>query len=204
MKTFSRVAVVLIGMSSVAVAQPKADTKAPPPPAKPVAKEGPPATKPPEGMDMKPPAELAAMAKASSGTWTCTGQGMDESMKMAAMAGKMKNTLAVGGWWFSSSLDAKSGKTPFHLESYTTFDAKTKRWNRVLVETGGGWATGSSAGLVNDKIDWELAFHSAMGDMAFRDHEDLSDKKAGVKMWGEASADGGKTWMKVYEMACKK
>lgn len=194
MKTISRVAVVLIGMSSLASAQPK--------PAAPAAPAKPPA--PDMAMMMKPPQELADMAKMSNGTWNCTGQGMDHSMKMTAMTGKLKMTSTMDGWWLNASFDSKIGKEPFRFESYTTFDAKSKRWKRVLIESGGGWATGESAGLVNNKVDWEMTSHSPMGDVAFRDHEDVSDPKAGAKMMGEGSMDGGKTWMKVYEMTCKK
>jgi hypothetical protein len=43
-----------------------------------------------------------------------------------------------------------------------------------------------------------------MGEVMFRDHEDMSDPKAGVKQWGEFSMDKGKTWTKVYELTCKK
>ena len=43
-----------------------------------------------------------------------------------------------------------------------------------------------------------------MGAGTFKDHVDMTDAKAGVKMWGEMSMDKGKTWKKVYEMTCKK
>jgi hypothetical protein len=32
----------------------------------------------------------------------------------------------------------------------------------------------------------------------------VSDPKAGVKMSGELSMDGGKNWLPVYTMSCKK
>jgi len=201
MNTFSRVAVVLIAMTGVAAAQGAAK---PPAPAAPV-KQVPPTPKPADpAMEMKPPQELANAAKAMGGTWNCTGQAVDATMKMVPMTGKMKTTLAMGGWWLNSSFDAKVGKEPFHFESYTTFDAKSKRWKRVMVETGGGWSTGESAGMVSNKMDWELASHMAMGDASFKDHEDVSDPKAGAKLSGEMSMDGGKNWVSIYTMACKK
>jgi hypothetical protein len=198
MNTFSRVAIVLIGMTGVVAAQPKADSKMAAPAAKP-------ADAPAGGMpEMKPPAELAAAAKAASGTWTCKGQGMDNAGAMAPMTGKMKVALSGDKWWLHSTFDSKMGKEPFHLESFTTYEASTKKWKRVMVSSGGGWSNGESAGMKDNKIDWDLTSHSPMGDSMFRDHEDLTDPKAGVKMWGEISTDKGKTWTKVYEMACKK
>ncbi|HEU4728652.1 MAG TPA: hypothetical protein VFT22_12200 [Kofleriaceae bacterium] len=204
MKTFSRVAIVLVGlagMTGLAAAQPKAaDPKMQP------KMEPKPADKAPAPMaEMKPPAELAEMAKASAGTWRCKGQGMDMATnKMVDMTATLKNKLELAGWWMHVSFESKMGKQAFGLEEYTTFDPASKKWKRVMVETGGGWSTGESAGLKDNKIDWELTSHSAMGEGIFRDHEDVSDPKAGAKFWGEFSTDKGKTWTKVYEMACKK
>jgi hypothetical protein len=157
-----------------------------------------------QGAEMKPPPELAEAAKAV-GTWKCTGQGMDKSMKMAEMTGTLTAKLELDGWWLHQSFAATMGKTrePYKFESYVSFDQPSKKWKRVLIESGGSWASGESAGMKDGKLDWDLSMHM-MGDSAFRDHEDASDPKAGVKMWGEFSPDKGKTWVKVYEMSCKK
>jgi hypothetical protein len=195
MNTFSRVAVALVGMTGLVAAQPKADPKAGD--MKATEAKAP-------GSEMKPPAELAEVAKAIAGTWHCKGQGMDHTMKMTDMAATMKIKLDVASWWIHGSFEAKMGKEPFQFESFTTFDPASKKWKRVMVESGGTWSTGESAGPNEHKVDWELTTHSAMGDGMFRDHEDLSDAKVGAKMWGEFSMDKGKTWTKVYEMTCKK
>jgi hypothetical protein len=154
--------------------------------------------------EMKPPAELAAAAKAAAGTWRCKGKGMDQSMKMTDLTGTMKVKLDLDNWWLHASFASKMGKEPFHFESFTTFDPASKKWKRVMVESNGGWSSGESAGLKDNKIDWELTTHSPMGEAMFRDHEDMSDLKVGVKMSGEFSMDKGKTWTQVYEMTCKK
>lgn len=207
MNTFSRVAIVLIGIgvTSVAVAQPKAaDNKMAPPAAKPADMK--PADAKPAGAmpDMTPPKELADMAKASTGSWTCKGQGMDHTMKMTDLTGKMKIALSADKWWLQASFDSKMGKEPFHFESFTTYDAAAKKWKRVMIESGGGWSNGETAGMKDGKIDWDLTAHSTMGDAMFKDHEDVSDPKAGAKMRGEMSMDKGKNWVPVYEMTCKK
>ena len=152
----------------------------------------------------KPPQELADMAKMASGTWRCKGQGMGPDMKMGEMSATMKMDVALDKWWMHGSFQAMMGKIPFKFESFTTYDASAKKWHRVMVESGGGYSTGDSAGMTADKVDWDLTTHGPMGDGMFRDHEDMSDKKAGAKMWGEMSMDHGKTWTKVYEMTCKK
>jgi hypothetical protein len=68
MNTFSRVAIALIGMTSVVAAQPKADSKMAPPAAKPADMK--PADAKAGGMpEMKPPAELAAAVRAWTAPW---------------------------------------------------------------------------------------------------------------------------------------
>lgn len=192
MNKFSRVAIALVGMTGLAVAQPKTDA-----PKASDAKAG--------GQNMGPPAELAALAKATAGTWHCKGQGMDHTQKMVDTTGTMTIKLDVNNWWLHGTFDSKMGKEPFHFESFTTFNPGTGKWTRVMVESGGNWATGESAGEKDHKVDWELTTHSPMmGDGMFRDHEDLSDPKAGAKMSGEFTPDKGKNWVNVYDIACKK
>jgi len=192
MNTFSRVAIVMAGITGLTslLTPALADTK--------------PGDKPAAMPEMKPPAELAEMAKSSVGTWKCKGLGMDHTMKMADMVGTMKFKMSLDNWWLQSSFESSTGKEPFRLESFTTFDPASKKWKRVMVESGGGWSSGESAGLKDGKLDWELTSHSAMGESMFRDHAETTDPKAGTKMWGEFSMDKGKTWTKVYEMTCKK
>ena len=204
MNRFCKVAIALVGMTGLAAAQPKADPKADPKAADtkmaPKAGDAKAADKAPAMPEMKPAAELAEMLKAASGTWRCKGQGMDHSMKMADMTATLKIKSALNGWWANASFDSKM----ISYESYSTFNPATKKWKRLMAETGGGWAIGESNGLKDNKVDWELSGGSAMGEFMFKDHEDVSDPKAGVKMWGELSQDKGKTWMKVYEITCKK
>src|SRR3954468_17319818 len=201
MTTFSRAALALVGMTGLAAAQPKAD--APRPDAKP-ADAKPADAKPADAkQDLVPPAELAMAAKMAAGTWHCKGQGIDRNQKMTDLTGTMSIRLDVNNWWLHATFDSRMGREAFHFESFSTFHPATKKWTRVMVESGGNWASGESAGEKDKKLDWELATHSpAMGDGMFRDHEDLSDPKAGAKMSGEFSPDKGKTWVKVYDIAC--
>jgi hypothetical protein len=193
MSTFSRVVIALVGMTGLAVAQPKTDAPKPGD------------AKASAGQDMGPPAQLATLAKAIAGTWHCKGQGMDHTMKMVDTTGTMTIKLDVNNWWLHGTFDSRMGKEPFHFESFTTLNPDTGKWTRVMVESGGNWASGESAGEKDHKVDWELTTHSPkLGEGMFRDHEDMSDPKAGAKMWGEFSPDKGKTWTKVYDLACKK
>jgi hypothetical protein len=216
MNTFSRVAIVMVGMTGLAAAQPKAgDAKAADPKMAPKtadAKAADPKMAPKMadakagGMpEMKPPPELADMAKATTGTWRCKGQGMDmQAGKMIDMTATMKMKPSLNGWWMQASFESKMGKETFAFESFTTFDPSSKKWKRVMIETGGGWGSGESNGMTAGKVDWDMKVHSPRGDGMFKDHEDMSDAKAGVKMSGEISMDNGKSFNNVYSMTCKK
>lgn len=196
MTTYSRVAVALIsaigaiGMTGIAAAQPKTEGKAKAP-------------DPGAMAMMAPPAELAEMAKAASGTWKCKGQGADNAMKMADMSATLTIKPDLDNWWVRATFESAVGAEKFRFESFTTYDPKSKKWKRVMVDNGGTWGSGESAGIKNNKVDWNLTMHTPRGDAMFRDHEDLSDRSA-VKMWGEVSLDKGKNWIKVYEMTCQK
>lgn len=164
--------------------------------------------KPGDGAKMampKPPQELADMAKSMSGTWKCTGKALGEDMKtMQDMKGTAKPKLAMDGYWLQVSYEAKMGKMPYRFESFSTVDAASHQWRRVMVDGFGGQSVGTSSGPKDNKMDWNLESTGPMGVSMFRDHEDWSDLKAGYKTWGEMSMDKGKTWVKVYEQICKK
>ncbi|HEY5938914.1 MAG TPA: DUF1579 family protein [Kofleriaceae bacterium] len=213
MNTFAKVVIASLTMVGVAAAQPKApdakgapaapapkapapkDAKAPVPvdPAKPAAPEMP-----------KPPAELAAMAKASGGTWRCTGtSSADEKGTMAKMTATMKSRHDLDKWWITDTFDATMGKMKFKFVGFTTYDASSKKWRRVMMDNQGGQMVGTSDGLVDGKMTFNMDSMGPRGSSQFRDHSDHTDAKA-PKFWGEMSMDKGKTWMKVYEMGCKK
>jgi hypothetical protein len=185
------VMVALAGLGGVAMAQ-KAGSAAPTTDAK-------------DMYEMKAPAEIADMAKQMAGTWRCKGQALGPDMKtMVNMTGTMRSKLEMEKWWIHDTFDSAMGKNKYHYDSYVTYDANSKKWHRVMLESGGGWSTGDSAGMQGGKIDWDLTANSMMGQAMFRDHTDASDPKAGVKTWGEVSMDKGKTWTKVYDVTCKK
>ncbi len=218
MNTLTRVAIASIaitGMVGIAAAQPKADAKAPvkadvkadakvdakmkvePKDAKaPVADK--------KMADMpKPPAELEAMAKVAVGTWRCKGQEFGMDGVAATVTATNKAKLDLDKFWFTENLEVK-GKTTFKLSSFTTYDAASKKWRRVSVDNMGSYMVGTSDGMKDNKMDWNMDTMGPMGAAMFRDHIDLTDVKAGPKFWGEMSTDKGKTFNKVYEMTCKK
>ena len=203
MNTFAKVVIASLTMVGVAAAQPKApDAKGAPAPkdAKaPVAevKAAPPAMP-------TPPAELATMAKAAAGTWRCTGTGAaDDKGTMVKMTATTKTKVDLDKWWITDTFESTMGKTKFKFVAFTTYDASSKKWRRVMVDNMGGQMVGTSDGPTDGKMTFNMDTMGPMGSSQFRDHSDLTNAKA-PKFWGEMSMDKGKTWTKVYEMSCKK
>ena len=211
MKTFSSVVIATLTMVGMASAQPKAaDPKAPATPAAPA--KGAPAT-PPAKTEAKaapapamaaptPPAEIKEMLKMGT-SWKCTGTGMGPDMQMSPMKATMKSKADLDGFWIQENFEGAMGKNKFKFTSYTTFDGASKKWRRVMVDNMGGQAMGTSDGAKDNKIVFNMDVMGAGQTGMMKDTLDITDPKA-PKAFGEMSMDKGKTWNKVYEMACKK
>lgn len=186
MTTFTNIALALVCLVGVAGADDKA--------AKPtVARPEPP----------KPHADLAAMAKTVIGAWKCKGDSFEmPGGAKTPVTATNKVTVELDKFWIVDNLEVKGGM-PFKMIAYTTYDSGAKKWRRVAVTNMGGYMVGTSDGMKDNKMDWNL---DTVGPMSgqFREHVDAGDARAGVKFWGEMSADKGKTWFRVYEMACTK
>jgi hypothetical protein len=146
------------------------------------------------------PAEIAAMAKAA-GNWRCTGISMNPAGEMKLVA-TIKNKLDMDKWWVRTSF-AETGGGKFKFESFTTYDAASKKWHRVMVDNMGGQETGTSDGAKDGKAQWDTSSRSVMGSAIARHYEDMTNPKE-LKMWGEYSTDKGKSWMKAYDATCKR
>ena len=208
MKTFSSVVIATLTMVGMASAQQKAaDPKAPAAPAK----GGPaaPAT-PSVKAEIKaatpaapsPPAEIKEMLKMGT-SWKCTGTGMGPDMTMGPMKATMKSKADLDGFWIQTGFEGAMGKNKFKFTSYTTFDGASKKWRRVMVDNMGGQAMGTSDGIKDNKVVFNMDVMGSGQTGMMKDTLDITDAKA-PKTSGEVSMDKGKTWNKAYEMTCKK
>jgi hypothetical protein len=211
MKTFTNISITLaitLGLSAGALAgdqKPAAGAPAAPP----MKKEMPEAKKAPEPakkMEMpKPPVELAEMAKTLTGSWKCTGKAaMDPSdpTKMGDATMAMSFKLEPAKWWIKGEVSGKSGGVAFKGTMFTTYEAASKKWYRVMLDTMGGSETAWSTGMKDGKVVWEGEARGMMSGKT-RTTEDVTNPKD-VKMKSEMSMDGGKTWMTGWEASCKK
>lgn len=218
MKHFAIALVSSLTIASVAYAQgkttspaptaPAAPTSAPAKPMPPAAPSAPAATAPagkPAPMAMPGPApEIAAMAKEVGGTWKCTGKMMmpDGSEQPAKATITNKLNKGLGGFWIDTTF-VQPGKNGFAFNAYTTYNTSAKTWHRVHVDSMGGQEVTTSEGPKDNKVLWSGTATGMMGTASSRHYEEMLGKKE-VKMWGEYSMDKGKSWMKAYEVTCKR
>lgn len=145
------------------------------------------------------PKELAELSRAiGDGTTACTGTALGKQMTASRAS-----HLEMGGVWMHDTVDAKLGSEPFRYEVYTSWDPNGKHFHRVMIESDGNLAEGEGHAAAGSAIDFQLDTHGPRGDGLFREHIDWSDGKA-VKSVGEVSADKGKSWVKIYELACRR
>jgi hypothetical protein len=152
----------------------------------------------------KPPAEVEALARNLVGSWKCTGSETAMDGSTNKLTGKITARIDLDRWWIHDVFEGKSERGGFKMVAYSTFDASSKKWRRVSIDNFGHHYVGTSDGLRDGKLVWNLDFMGTMGAGQFRDTVEPSDPKSGVKFSGVVSVDKGKSWRPVYEMTCKK
>ncbi|MBP6632747.1 MAG: hypothetical protein KBG28_00620 [Kofleriaceae bacterium] len=221
MKKLARICLSLatvVGLTGTAFAGDPAAKPAPTPaPAKdskpaPTPAKAPMPVKPPDMVKPTPPPmpamptpapEIAAAFKAGQGTWKCEGKMFTPAGEMP-MKAKMSTKMDLDKWWIQGTYtETGKKKDAYKFTSYTTFDATSKKWHRVMVDNMGGYERAESTGPKDNKVQWDATGWGPMGQTKGRHYETLTTPKT-MTMWGEYSMDGGKNWMKVYESNCKK
>jgi len=155
----------------------------------------------PAAADPRIPQEVTDLAKIVAGSWKCTGTATLAPDPEGPLTATVVAKADLDGYWIRTVFDAKVGKTRLKHEAFTTFDGK--KWRRVLVDNRGAQALGTSDGMKDGKMDWNLDVMGPAPTALFRDHLDASDPKK-LELSGETSSDKGKTWTKVYAMTCKR
>ncbi len=158
----------------------------------------------------KPPAEVAAMQKLMAGTWKCTGKAMMDPANPAAMT-EFKGTFtaaldaSLDKFWIKGTWIGTAGKLKMKGTSFTTYDAASKKWTRIMLDnwgmSGSETSSGLPAGTTEGKLTWEG--ESRMMGMVIKGKttEDVTAKSMAMKV--EMSPDG-KKWATGMEMTCKK
>jgi hypothetical protein len=189
------VALATFVLGGVALAQPKPAAKA----------EAPVKAEPKAPPTQVLPAELVEHGKTLTGTWKCTGEMNTGPGGMVKVTATNKVKVELDKWWIAESLEVKGFPMPLKMQTYTTFDATSKKWRRVTFDNWGRQLVGTAdAAPMGQGMTFNLDVIGGQGSGQFRDHLEAIDPKAGQKLWGELSTDKGKSWNKAYEMTCKK
>ena len=152
----------------------------------------------------KPAPEHAERFNAMQGTWKCTGQMMGPT-GATPMEYVVTSKMDLDKFWIQSTMATKKTKVnpvPFKFTMYTTYDGKTKKWSRVMVDNMGGWAMDTSDGLKGTTLNWEGKMQGMGMTMSARHVEEMKGPKE-MAAKGEMSMDG-KSWQPMYEATCKK
>jgi hypothetical protein len=217
MNKLALVLISLVSFVSLAAAQtPPAQTppaKAPAAPAKgapavPADKKAAPpaaAEKPAPPKAPEVPAELVAAGKSWGGAWKCTGQSMigDQMMDVKATVTHAVDATLNKFWIKTTFVGTAPKMPPMKSTWYTTYDNTQKKLWRVNITARGGHTTAWGT-IADKKVSWEGDSTWADGStVKLRTTEEWVSPKE-LKVSGEASKDGGKTWGKELDATCKK
>ena len=185
------------------------------PPKAPDAKKAPEAPKPagdaPKAMEQpKPAPEIAAMQKMMAGNWKCTGKGAMDPANPANMTdfkGTFTSQLdaSLDKFWIKGSWTGSAGKLKMKGTSYTTYDAASKKWTRLMVDNWGmsgiETSSGLPAGTTEGTVSWEGESRFMGAVIKGKTTEDVKAKSMSMKV--EMSPDG-KKWATGMQMTCTK
>ena len=152
----------------------------------------------------KPAQQVTDRIKERAGTWKCDGTSIGMDMKDTKFTATMTTKPTSTGSGRTRTFVGKAGEgkaaMAYKFESYSTFDTSAKKWREITVDNWGGQSVGT--GDDHNLITSDMS--DSMGKGMMKDHEDATDLKKGLHVWGEASKDAGKTWLKIYDLTCKK
>ena len=157
-------------------------------------------------MSMGPPPEMAKVSWLS-GNWTCSGKtyasptmGPAHPTEATVSAGP-----ELGGHWVVSRYREKKtpqNAMPTEADEYWTYDAAAKTWQRLVMDTTGGWAVGTSPGWDRGKIVWTS--EGAMGGQKMKLRDTFTQKSAReIAYVGEIGSSDGK-FSTIWNVTCKK
>ena len=157
------------------------------------------------GAAPKPPAEITKM-KWMAGTWQCTGRTMASAMGTEhPTEARVEVAMGLEGFWVVSRYREKrtpQNATPISGDEYWTYDAAAKTWQRLVMDTTGGWAVGTSPGWDRGKIVWTS--EGAMGGQKMKLRATFtqnSDRE--IAYVGEVGSSDGK-FSTLWNVNCKK
>lgn len=156
-------------------------------------------------MSMKPAPEMDKV-KWMVGTWQCTGKTMASPMGPEHPAeGVVTADMTLDGFWLLSHYrEKKTAQNPMPIsgDEYWTYDTAEKMWDRVSVDSMGGFSTATSKGWEKGKLVW--TGEGMMGGQKMKARDTFVEKSPReINYSGEIGTPDGK-WAPAWEAVCKK
>jgi hypothetical protein len=158
------------------------------------------------GMMMMKPAPEMEKINWMVGTWHCTGKSMASPMGPEHPAeAEVKVEKALDGMWVVGHYrEKKTAQNPMPIsgDEYWTWDSAEKMFDRVVMDSMGGFSTGNSKGWEGDKLAWTM--EGMMGGQKMKSRDTFVRKsQSELSLTGEIGTPDGK-WAAAYETSCKK
>ena len=160
---------------------------------------------PAAAMSMKPAPEMDR-AKWMVGTWQCTGKAMASEMGPEhPTEAQVVIEMALDDHWLQAHYrEKKTAQNPMPIsgDEAWSYDPAGKMWNRLAIDSMGGWEIGTAKGWEKGK----MAFTSdaVMGGKKMKIRDTFTEKNPReIDYLGEMGTPDGK-WTALWSVNCKK
>ena len=154
-----------------------------------------------------PAPELVAAAKAMKGKWKCSGNMTMPDGSSRASVSTMKAGVDLDKMWITMEMVEKKSKTnpnPMHMKMFRSYNAASKTWTSLMMDNMGYSGRETSTDVMGGKMTFTGTTEMDGKSMMMKDMEEPDAATKAIHVWGEFSMDKGKTWMKGYDISCKR
>jgi hypothetical protein len=146
-----------------------------------------------------------AKLTALEGNWHCTGKTMASPMGPEhATEGNVSVKMDLGGHWLVShyrETKTAANPTPMDGDEYWMYDGAEKKWDRIAIDSWGGWSAGDAKGWEGDSITWNS--EGMMGGKKAKYHDTFTKKSDHEVVYKGQMQSNGK-WVDIWETTCTK
>jgi len=139
------------------------------------------------------------------GNWHCTGKTMASPMGSEhATEGNVSVKMDLGGHWLVSHYrETKTAANPMPMDGdeYWMYDGAEKKWDRIAIDSWGGWSVGDAKGWEADSITWTA--EGMMGGKKAKYHDTFTKKSDHEVVYKGQMQSNGK-WVDIWETTCTK
>jgi hypothetical protein len=155
-----------------------------------------------------PDAALIAAGKSMSGNWKCKGSTFAPDGTAVPTTATMKFKLELDKFWIRGDLaiaKSKGEKRAMKTTSFRSYSPADKKWHELSLSNLGGYSIGSSDGPdASGKSTWDVSTQMMGATFPSKSYEEPGAKRGSRHIWGEVSVDGGKTYVKEFDVTCSK